>query len=28
LLLAFFESTYEAVAELAGWDRAALEARP
>ncbi|MDQ1490056.1 MAG: hypothetical protein QOJ23_2570 [Actinomycetota bacterium] len=27
-LLAFFQSTYEAAAELAGWDRAALEARP
>jgi hypothetical protein len=25
-LLGFFQSTYEAVAELAGWDRAALEA--
>jgi hypothetical protein len=25
LLLAFFESTYDAVADLAGWDRAALE---
>ncbi len=28
LLMTFFESTYEAAAELAGWDRAALEARP
>ena len=27
-LLAFFQSTYEAAADLAGWDRAALEARP
>jgi len=27
-LLAFFQSTYDAAAELAGWDRAALEARP
>lgn len=27
-LLAFFQSTYEAAAELAGWDRAALEAGP
>jgi hypothetical protein len=27
-LLAFCESTYEAAAELGGWDRAALEARP
>jgi hypothetical protein len=26
LLLSFFESTYEAAAELAGWDRASLEA--
>lgn len=26
-LLAFFQSTYEAAAELAGWDRAALEVR-
>ena len=26
-LLAFFQSTYDAAAELAGWDRAALEAR-
>ncbi len=28
MLLAFFESTYEAAAELAGWDRAALEVAP
>jgi hypothetical protein len=27
-LLSFFESTYEAAAELAGWDRAALETEP
>jgi hypothetical protein len=27
VLLAFFESTYEAAAELGGWDRQALEAR-
>ena len=27
-LLAFFRSTYEAVADLAGWDRAALERLP
>src|SRR5439155_532164 len=27
-LLSFFQSTYEAVAELAGWDRAALELAP
>jgi Family of unknown function (DUF5996) len=27
-LLAFFESTYEAAAELGGWDRAALEVAP
>ena len=27
-LLAFFQSTYEAAAELGRWDRAALEARP
>ena len=27
-LLAFFQSTYDAAADLAGWDRAALEARP
>jgi hypothetical protein len=27
-LLAFFESTYEAAADLAGWDRAALEVGP
>jgi Family of unknown function (DUF5996) len=26
LLLEFFQSLYEAAAELAGWDRAALEA--
>jgi len=26
MLLSFFQSTYEAAAELAGWDRAALEA--
>ena len=26
-LLAFFQSTYEAAADLAGWDRAALEPR-
>jgi hypothetical protein len=25
MLLAFFQSTYEGAAELAGWDRAALE---
>ena len=25
---AFLQSTYEAAAELAGWDRATLEARP
>ena len=25
VLLSFFQSTYEAAAELAGWDRAALE---
>jgi hypothetical protein len=28
LLLAFCQTTYEAAAELAGWDRAALEAAP
>ncbi|MDQ1398506.1 MAG: hypothetical protein QOK20_438 [Acidimicrobiaceae bacterium] len=28
LLLAFFQSTYEAAADLAGWDRAALEIAP
>ncbi len=28
VLLAFFESTYEAAAELGGWDRAALEVAP
>jgi hypothetical protein len=28
LLLAFFQTTYEAAAELAGWDRAALESEP
>ena len=28
MLLAFFQSTYEAVADLAGWDRAALEVEP
>jgi hypothetical protein len=27
-LLAFFQSTYEAAADLAGWDRAALEVGP
>jgi hypothetical protein len=27
-LLAFFQSTYEAAADLGGWDRAALEASP
>ena len=27
-LLAFFQSTYEAAADLGGWDRAALEAHP
>jgi Family of unknown function (DUF5996) len=27
-LLAFFQSTYEAAAELGGWGRATLEARP
>jgi hypothetical protein len=27
MLLDFFQSTYEAAAELAGWDRAALEQR-
>ena len=27
-LLAFFQSTYEAAADLGGWDRAALEQRP
>jgi hypothetical protein len=27
-LLSFFQSTYEAAAELAGWDRAALEVAP
>ena len=27
-LLTFFQSTYEAAAELAHWDRAALEVRP
>jgi hypothetical protein len=26
MLLSFFQSTYEAAAELAHWDRAALEA--
>jgi hypothetical protein len=26
MLLSFFQSTYEAAAELAGWDRGALEA--
>jgi Family of unknown function (DUF5996) len=25
VLLEFFQTTYEATAELAGWDRAALE---
>ena len=28
LLLGFLRSTYEAVADLGGWDRAALERRP
>lgn len=28
VLLGFFQSTYEAAAELGGWDRAALEAEP
>jgi hypothetical protein len=28
MLLSFFDSTYEAAAELGGWDRAALEADP
>jgi hypothetical protein len=28
LLMDFFQSTYEAAAELAGWDRAALEREP
>jgi hypothetical protein len=28
MLLAFFQTTYEAVADLAGWDRAALEVMP
>jgi hypothetical protein len=28
MLSAFFQSTYEAAAELGGWDRAALEAEP
>ncbi|MGA8679214.1 MAG: DUF5996 family protein [Acidimicrobiales bacterium] len=28
MLLAFFQSTYEAAADLAGWDRVALEAIP
>ena len=28
MLLSFFESTYEAAAELGGWDRAALEVAP
>jgi hypothetical protein len=27
-LLAFFQSTYEGAAELAGWDREALEVSP
>jgi hypothetical protein len=27
VLLGFFQSTYEAAAELGGWDRAALETR-
>jgi hypothetical protein len=27
-LLSFFQSTYEAAADLGGWDRAALETRP
>ncbi len=27
-LLSFFQSTYEAAAELAGWDRAALDVAP
>ena len=28
LLLAFLQATYEAAADLARWDRAALERRP
>ena len=28
MLMTFFQTTYEAAAELAGWDRAALEAEP
>ena len=28
ILLSFFQSTYEAAAELGGWDRAALEVAP
>ncbi len=28
MLLSFFQSTYEAAAELAGWDRTALEVAP
>jgi hypothetical protein len=28
MLLAFFQSTYDAAAELGRWDRAALEADP
>jgi hypothetical protein len=28
MLLSFFQSSYDAAAELGGWDRAALEARP
>ena len=28
VLLAFFQSTYEAAAELAGWDRSSLEVAP
>jgi len=27
-LLSFFQTTYEAAAELAGWDRASLEVAP
>jgi hypothetical protein len=28
MLLEFFQDTYEAAAELAGWDRTALETAP
>jgi hypothetical protein len=27
-VLSFFQTTYEAAAELAGWDRASLEVSP